>query len=169
MRQRPRVAIAMAVVVAGLLVQTTFFKEVRPLNVAPDLVLLVVIAAVRWLEPEPAVLLGFTAGFSFDLLGLQVLGLRSLVFTLIAYIAVRTRERFDVNVVATAGWVFSLSLVGVLLVAVIGTLFGEAILAGTDFLRRLLLVPTYNVAVGFAVLPLMTRLLRPVERQRVLM
>ncbi|MGZ8785469.1 MAG: hypothetical protein ACXW1Y_07900, partial [Acidimicrobiia bacterium] len=91
-----------------------------------------------------------------DLLGSSPLGLRALVLTLIAYATVRMRDRFDVNVLATGLAVVLLSLLGIVLVVVIGTLFGEASLRDPNVLRKILLIPVYNLVMGIAVLPLVT-------------
>ena len=151
-------AIALSLLAAALavLLQTTLFGQVRIFDVAPDLVMLTVIAVARRLDAEPAVLLGFTSGLAMDLLGSSPLGLRALVLTLIAYATVRTRDRFDINVVATGLAVMLLSLLGVVLVVVIGTLFGEANFRDPNVLRKILLIPVYNLVLGVMVLPLVT-------------
>ncbi len=151
-------AIGLSLLAAALavLVQTTLFAQVRIFDVAPDLVMLTVIAVARRLEPEPAVLLGFTSGLALDLLGSSPLGLRALVLTLIAYATVRTRDRFDINVVFTGLAVVLLSLLGVLLIVVIGTLFGEASFRDPNVFRKILLVPVYNLVLSVGVFPLVT-------------
>jgi rod shape-determining protein MreD len=140
----------------AVLLQTTLFAQVRLFDVAPDLVMLTVIAVARRLDAEPAVLLGFTSGLAVDLLGSSPLGLWALVLTLIAYATVRTRDRFDINIVATGIAVALLSLLGVALVVVIGTLFGEASFRDPNVFRKILLVPVYNLLLGMVALPLVT-------------
>lgn len=154
-------AIGFALLSAGLavVVQTTLFAQVRFFDVAPDLVMLTVIAVARRLDPEPAVLLGFTSGLAMDLLGTSPLGLRALVLTLIAYATVRTRDRFDVNLVATGIAVVLLSLLGVVLIVVIGTLFGEASFRDPDVFRKILLIPFYNLVLAVGIFPLATLVL----------
>ncbi len=142
----------------AVLLQTTLFAQVRIFEVAPDLVMLTVIAVARRLDAEPAVLLGFTSGLAMDLLGSSPLGLRALVLTLIAYTTVRMRDRFDINVVATGIAVVLLSLLGVVLVVVIGTLFGEASFRDPNVFRKILLVPVYNLVVAAVLFPLVTLL-----------
>ena len=151
-------AIGLSLLAAALavLLQTTLFAQVRLFDVAPDLVMLTVIAVARRLDAEPAVLLGFTSGLAMDLLGSSPLGLRALVLTLIAYATVQTRDRFDINVVATGIAVALLSLLGVALVVVIGTLFGEASFRDPNVFRKILLVPVYNLVLGVVLLPLLT-------------
>jgi rod shape-determining protein MreD len=164
-------AIGLSLLAAALavLLQTTLFGQVRIFDVAPDLVMLTVIAVARRLDAEPAVLLGFTSGLAMDLLGSSPLGLRALVLTLIAYATVRMRDRFDVNVVATGLAVVLLSLLGIVLVVVIGTLFGEASFRDPNVLRKILLIPVYNLVLGIAVLPLLTRLVGGRRRRELLL
>jgi rod shape-determining protein MreD len=150
------IGLSLLAAAVAVLLQTTLFAQVRVLEVAPDLVMLTVIAVARRLDAEPAVLLGFTSGLAIDLLGSSPLGLRSLVFTLVAYATVRTRDRFDINVIATGIAVVLLSLLGVVLIAVIGTLFGEASFRDPYVFRKILLVPLYNLVLGLGVFPLVT-------------
>ena len=154
-------AIGLSLLAAALAVilQTTLFAQVRIFEVAPDLVMLTVIALARRLDAEPAVLLGFTSGLAMDLLGSSPLGLRALVLTVIAYATVRTRDRFDVNVVATGVAVLLLSLLGVVLLVVIGTLFGEASFRDPYVFRKILLIPFYNLVLAVGIFPLFSLML----------
>lgn len=151
-------AIGLSLVAAALavIVQTTLFAQVRIFEVAPDLVMLTIIAVARRLDAEPSVLLGFTSGLAMDLLGSSPLGLRALVLTLVAYATVRTRNRVDVNILATGMAVLLLSLLGVILVVVIGTLFGEASFRDPNVFRKIVLIPVYNLVLGIGLLPLVT-------------
>lgn len=149
-----QISIALLAVILAVILQTTLFARVRPLDVSPDLVLLTVIACARWTEPEPAVLLGFTGGLLIDLFGSAPLGLQALAFTLVALAAVRTRDRYAYNVVGMGVAVGVLTFMGVVLVAIIGTLFGQGTLSDPDILKTLLLVPAYNVVLGLVVLPI---------------
>jgi len=154
-------AIGLSLLAVGLAVilQTTLLAQVKIFEVAPDLVMLMVIAVARRLDAEPAVLLGFTSGLLMDLLGSSPLGLRALVLTVIAYATVRTRDRFDINVVATGLAVVLLSLLGVVLMVVIGTLFGEASFRDPFVFRKILLIPAYNLVLAFGIFPLATLVL----------
>jgi rod shape-determining protein MreD len=154
-----QVATALGIVVVAVVLQTTLFARVRPLGVPPDIVLLAVIGCARWLEPEPAVLLGFTGGLLIDLFGSAPLGLQALSLTLVALTAVRTRDRYSHNMVGMAVAVGLLSLMGVALVAVIGTLFGQGTLSDPDIVRTMVLVPAFNIVLAIAVLPLIRALI----------
>ena len=158
---------ALAVLALLVLLQTTFFRNVRPFGVAPDLVMLAVILAARWLPAEQALVYGFTAGVVMDLLGTTPLGLRGLVLTVVAYLVVRFRDWVEASPATTLLSVAGFSAVGVGLLVVIGTLFGQAILAEVGVLRRFLLVPLWNTVLALALAPLMTSLLNPVQRSRI--
>ena len=149
-----QVTLAMFAVVIAVVIQTTLFARVRPLGIAPDIVILTIIACARFVEPEPGVLLGFTGGLLIDLFGTSPLGLQALAFTLVALAAVRTRDRYAYNVVGIGVAVGVLTLFGILLVAIIGTLFGTGRLSDPDIIRTLALVPAYNMVLGLAVLPI---------------
>jgi hypothetical protein len=72
---------------------------------------------------------------------------------------VRTRDRFDINVVATGLAVVLLTLLGVVLMVVIGTLFGEASFRDPFVFRKILLIPAYNLVLAFGIFPLATLVL----------
>ncbi|MDH3260762.1 MAG: rod shape-determining protein MreD [Acidimicrobiia bacterium] len=164
-------AIGFSLLAAALavLLQTTLFAQVRIFEVAPDLVMLTVIAVARRLDAEPAVLLGFTSGLAMDLLGSSPLGLRALVLTLIAHATVRTKDRFDVNIVATGSAAVLLSMLGVVLVVVIGTLFGEASFRDPNVFRKILLIPVYNLVLAIGIFPLVTLVLGGRRRRELLL
>ena len=141
----------------AVLFQTTVFHSVRPFGASPDLVLLTVIACVRWLKPEPGVLLGFTGGLMVDLFGTSPFGLYALGFTLAAYAAVNARDWFDYGLYNSTAAVGVITFVGLGAAALIGALFGEGTLGAPEILSGLVLAPVYNMVLGLAVLPLVTR------------
>lgn len=145
---------ALIVVIVAVILQTTLFARLRPLDVPPDVVILAIIGCARWLEPEPGVLLGFTGGLFIDLFGSAPLGLQALAFTLVALVAVRTRDRYAYNVLGVGVAVGLLTFLGIALVAILGTLFGQGTLGDPDILKTLVLVPVYNVGLAIIVLPI---------------
>lgn len=158
---------ALVVLVLMVLLQTTLFRNIRPFEVAPDVVMLVVVLGARWLPAEQALVYGFTAGIIMDLLGTTPLGLRGLVLTVVAYLVVRFSEWIETSPAATLLSVAAFSAVGVGLLVVVGTLFGQATLAEANVLRRFLLVPLWNTILALVLAPVMTSLLNPVQRSRV--
>lgn len=155
---RPRTIVAVALFLVGAVVlQTTLFSQTGYFT--PDLVMLVaILLTLTRIRPELSLLLAFIAGLSIDLLGSAVLGLRAIVFTLIAYVGLRTRERADVGRVITAIWAGLLTLAGVVFLVLIGTLFGQTVLLGDGVLDRLFLVPLANTFLAFVFAPMFVRL-----------
>lgn len=153
-----RILLSLLLVVLAVLLQTTVFHSVRLFGTSPDMVVLVVIACVQWLKPEPGVLLGFTGGLLLDLFGTAPLGLHALAFTLAAYATVRVGDRFNYGIHFSVSAVGLITFIGLGTVALIGTLFGEGTLGSPEILKTLLLVPVYNMLLGLAVLPLTNRL-----------
>ncbi|MDH3308232.1 MAG: rod shape-determining protein MreD [Acidimicrobiia bacterium] len=145
--------------VLAVVLQTTLFSRLAQFRIFPDVVLLVVILSARWLDPDPALLLGFTGGVAVDLLGTTPLGLRALVMTLVAYASVKTVDRFDLNPISLLISAVVLSLLGVVLLAVLGTLFGQGSLAEGNVVRTILLVPVFNGILALVVATPMRRLM----------
>lgn len=123
--------------------QTTLFGllQVAP----PDLVLLAVIL-LAWTRTRPEMVLvtAFAAGLLVDLLGSSLLGLRAVVFAIVAYAGLRTRERAEIGRLAAAIWTGILTLLGVVVLVLLGAVFGQTSLLGPDFATRLIVVPLVN-------------------------
>ena len=49
-----KIIIALGIVVAAVLLETTVFQQIQPFGYAPALGLLTVISVARYLDPEPA-------------------------------------------------------------------------------------------------------------------
>lgn len=156
MRLRRVITVAVVLLVAVVL-QTTLFSQIEYFT--PDLVLLVaLLLTLTRIRPELTLLLAFVAGLSVDLLGSAVLGLRAMVFTMVAYLGLRTRDRADVGRVVTGIWAALLTLAGVVLLILVGTLFGQTVLLGEGVVDRLFLVPLANAFLAFVFAPLFVRL-----------
>ena len=153
----PRGLIVAMILMAAVIIQTTLFGQLR--IVSPDLVMLfVILLALTRIRSELVLGTAFLSGLLVDLLGSSLLGLRAVVFTVVAYIALRTRERAEIGRLATALWAGLLSLLGVLLLVLIGTLFGQSSLLGPDIVNRILTVPLANLIVAALFAPLFVRL-----------
>jgi rod shape-determining protein MreD len=161
MRGRTPLLIGLIILLA-VVIQTTLFGRLR--IVTPDLVMLVcILLALTRLRPEAVLGTAFLSGLIIDLLGASLIGLRAVVYTAVAYIAIRTRERAELGRVTIAIWVGILTLVGVVLLILIGTLFGQGTLIGDDAFSRMILVPLANLVVAALVAPTFVRL---VDRDR---
>ncbi len=156
---RPRVVITIIVLfLVAIVLQTTLFSQTSIF--VPDLVLLaVMLVALTRIRPEVTLGIAFMAGLVVDLLGSSVLGLRAIVFTIVAFVALRTRQRADIGRIVTALWAGLLTLVGAVLLIVIGTLFGQTVLLGEGVLGLLLLVPVANAVLAWVFAPVVVRLI----------
>lgn len=144
-------------VIVAVVVQTTLINQLQ--FVTPDLVMLVVILlALTRVRPEAVLGVAFISGLLLDLLGSSLLGLRAMVFTLVAYAAIRTRERAEIGRVGVALWAGVLTFGGRVVLALVGTLFGQATLLGSDVVSRMFLVPIANTVVAAATAGLFVRL-----------
>jgi rod shape-determining protein MreD len=156
-RLRP-IAVAFVSLLVAVVAQTTLFSRFE--YVTPDLVLLLsILFSTTALRRELVLLLAFGGGLVIDLLSSTVLGLRAAVFTVIAFVAIRTAHRVDIGPVAVALWAGLLTLAGVVLFLVLGTLFGQGGLVATDLGRRLVFVPLTNLALTFAIGPILNRMI----------
>lgn len=148
------------VLVAGaVILQTTLFSRLDDLGFYADVVMVVVIVSARWLDPEPALLLGFTGGIIYDLNGTTPIGLRAMVFTIVAYAAVRVATNSDGTHLSGALVVTILSFVGVLLFTMVGTLFGQGSLRGISLLQTFVLIPVFNGLLSLVVGPVVKRVM----------
>jgi rod shape-determining protein MreD len=156
MRLRSVITVGVILLIAVVL-QTTLFSQTEPFT--PDLVMLVVIMlCLTRIRPEVLLGVAFAAGLSVDLLGSAVLGLRAIVFTVVAYLAIRTKERADIGRIVTGLWAGLMTLAGVVLLLVVGTLFGQTVLLGEGVVDRLFLVPLTNLIIALIVTPVFVRL-----------
>lgn len=156
MRLRPVLVIGLLILLTVVL-QTTLFTQTRVFT--PDLVLLLVILlTLTRIRPELVLGLAFLSGLTVDLVGSAVLGLRAMVFTIVAYLAIRTRERAESGRIFTGIWAGLLSLAGVVVLILVGTLFGQTVLLGEGITNRLILVPLSNLILAMIFAPLFVRL-----------
>jgi len=154
----PKGLVVGTLLVLAVVVQTTLFGQIRVF--APDLVmLLVILLALTRIRAELILGIAFLSGLLVDLLGSSLLGLRAVVFTTVAYIALRTRHRAEIGRFAAALWAGLLSFTGVVLLLLIGTLFGQTSLLGPDVTSRLFVVPLVNLALAAVFAPLFVRMI----------
>lgn len=156
MRLRSIITVGL-LLVAAVVLQTTLFSQTEVFT--PDLVMLVVILlCLTRVRPELLLGLGFVAGLAVDLLGSAVLGLRAIVFTAMAYLAIRTKDRADIGRIITGIWAGLITLAGVVLLIVVGTLFGQTVLLGDGVTDRLVLVPLANLLLALMFAPMLVRI-----------
>ena len=154
-----RTAVAVALVILAVALQTTLFVTLRPFGASPALALLITLAVGRHLGRVPALLVGFATGLLLDLLSETALGLWALVLTTVAFATVRLRRRFEDDVTLLIPGVFLISFGGLALYALLGTIFGEQTLADAQVVRKMLLPAVYNTILAPLFLPPITRLI----------
>lgn len=155
----PRGVIVATILLVAIVVQTTLFGRIRS-YIPVDLTLLVVILlALTRIRAELILLIAFSSGLMVDLLGSSLLGLRAVVFTVVAFIALKTRNYAEMGRYAAALWAGLLTFVGLVLLVLIGTLFGQGNLVGPDIGQRLILVPLANLVLTALFSPFMVRLI----------
>lgn len=148
MRLRTGVTVFLMVLIA-VVVQTTLINQLQ--FVIPDLVmLLVILLALTRIRPEAVLGFAFFAGLLLDLLGTSLLGLRAIVLTAVAFAAIRTRERAEIGRVGVALWTGLLTFAGIVILALVGTLFGEGTLLGSNVVSRMFLIPIANTILAAA-------------------
>lgn len=154
----PRAPMIVALIALAVVLQTTLLGQIRPFG--PDLVLLMVILfALTRTRVELILLIAFAAGLTVDLVGASLVGLRAVAYTTVAYTAIRTAERAEIGRLAMSIWSAVLTFMGLALVVIVGTLFGQANLVGPDIGTRMILIPLINAGLAALMAPLFVRMI----------
>ena len=153
-----------AILFAAIVIQTSIFGRLTIGGIAPDVVVLAIALLALRTRPEVLLLASFLAGLVLDALGADALGLRALILTVIAFVAVRTTDRADYSPLAVAVWVGLVTVVAVVLLIVVGSLVGQLSMEFGEIVRRVVLVPIFNLALALAGWPIVTRILEPARR-----
>ncbi len=159
-----RIVIALGLVLAAVLIQTTVFQHIAPFGYAPALGLLAAIATSRYLDAEPALLVAFSGGFLQDLLGGSPLGLWACTFTIVAFLTLKFRDHEIAGPLVVLAGVFGLTFIGQFTYAVLGTLFGQGIIGRPGLVWHLLVPSLYNVILAYPVFWITKAAIRPNER-----
>jgi rod shape-determining protein MreD len=161
MRSRD-VGFGLLLVSLAVVAQTAMFGDgrINPFGVSPAVVLVVVLACARYLDPEPTILLGFTGGLLLDLLGGSPLGLWAMAYTVAAYVGLRFRDRAEEGPLLVGIGVLMLTLLANALFVVVGTLFGERFFTNLEEVLKDMVAPAvYNLPVAALLFPLVSRLI----------
>lgn len=159
-----KIVIALGLIVAAVLIQTTVFQHFQPFGYAPALGMLMAIATARYLEAEPALFVGFSGGFLQDLLGGSPLGLWASTFTIVVFITLKIRDREILGPLAVLAAVFGLTFIGLFTYAILGTLFGQGIINRPGVVWDLVVPSLYNVVLAYPVFWIARAAIRPNER-----
>lgn len=147
---------AIALMVIGIVLQTTIIGRITIFGVTANIVVVFSILAARWLEPRAALLLGFTSGMFLDLLGDTPLGLKALVLTVVVYGATRLGGS-SIPLRSVAG-VWPLSILAEVLLFVLVVLSGGGKLLQAAVIQQAAVGPVLNLALALLLFPIMSRL-----------
>ena len=140
-----------ALVASALVLQATVL-DLLPLpgDIAPDLVLLVVVALALSSGPLPGLVTGFAAGLALDLAppASHAIGAYALVFCLVGYVCGRAAGEIDKSAVLPFAAMALGALAGSILYAVVGVTFGEPGVTWAAARNVLPLSVAYDVLLG---------------------
>lgn len=160
---------ALGAVAVALVLQVSVLSHLAWFGVAPDLCLLVVVAAGLSRGPTFGMLVGFGAGLALDLVppADHLAGRWALALVLAGYVAGRVRPAGAVSLPVTLGTVAVCSLVATSVFALSGLVLGDLDLGVPGLLQVVLVSLLLDVALAALVVPWLTRLLSAGEPERV--
>ncbi|HET8565458.1 MAG TPA: rod shape-determining protein MreD [Solirubrobacterales bacterium] len=151
-----------AIIVAGVILQLSFFSQVALFHVSPDVLPALVVVLGLFGGTLTGAVVGFSVGFLLDCLLIAPLGGGSLVLLATGYLAGLFRERFEIH----SPLVPPLLCMGLTLFAELG--FGAVeLMLGIDapvsplVIRDMLLKSIFAFFLGWALHALLRRVLRP--------
>jgi rod shape-determining protein MreD len=151
-----------AIVLAGVLLQLTFFSQVALFHTSPDILPALVVSLGLLGGTMTGVVAGFSVGFLLDCLLIQPLGGDSLVLLSAGYAAGLVRERLEVR----SPLVAPLLCMGLTLFAELGfgavqVMLGLDATVSTLVIRDILLKSIFAFFLGWPIYLGLRRLLRP--------
>ena len=150
------------IVIAGVILQLSFFSQVSLFHVSPDVLPALVVVLGLFGGSLTGAVCGFSVGFLLDCLLIAPLGGGSLVLLTTGYLAGLFRERFEIH----SPLVPPLLCMGLTLFAELG-LGGVELTLGIDapisplVIRDMLLKSIFAFFLGWAIYALLRRALRP--------
>lgn len=81
-------------IVIGIL-QSTLFARITPLNIVPDIALMILVASAWRYGSLPGEISGFLIGLGFDAMSLAPLGFHAFLFTLAGYLFGRMKDNIS--------------------------------------------------------------------------
>ena len=140
----------------ALLLQLTFFSEVRVAGVAPELPALVAILAGLFAGPRHGSMVAFWAGLMWDIYLSTPLGLAAAAFAVVAYVLGGiTEDLFHDTRIQTMVMVFAGTAATVTAYAVLGEVVGQRGLVDDRLLRVVLIASGLNAVLSLAAAPAM--------------
>ena len=155
-------------VLAALLLQVTVLPYVTVAGVAPNLVLVVVVACALARGPEFGATVGFFAGLLMDLAppADHVAGRWALALVIVGFLAGRVRNDAEHSVLARLVTVAACSFVGASLYAMSGVLLEEHAWPMTEMLQVVGVSVVWDVLMAPIVLPLVAAALLRLQGPR---
>ncbi len=152
----------LAIAVAGVLLQLSFFSRVELFHVSPDVLPALVVCLGLLGGSMTGAVSGFWIGFLVDCLLVEALGITSLVLLGIGYLAGLFRERFEIHSsLVPALLCMGLTLLAGLGYAAIQLLLGIDAPVSPLVIRDLLLKSIYAFFLGWPIYLGVRRALRP--------
>ena len=140
----------------ALLLQLTFFSEVRVAGVAPELPALVAILAGLFAGPRHGSMIAFCAGLMWDVYLSTPLGLAAASFAVVAYaLGGITEDLFHDTRIQTVVLVFAGTAAMVTAYALLGEVVGQRGLVDDRLLRVVLVASAFNAVLSLAAAPAM--------------
>jgi len=151
----------LAVLLVGVILQTSVVGRIQIAGASPDLLTVVVACAAFRLRDNGVLLLGFVGGLMLDVSGTSVIGLWSFAMTLVALGAALSRDHGGRGVLVNGLRIMLLTLLGIVAHTVVSVAFGEWSLAIWEALRLTVMVPALNLGLAIVLFPLLSRLWVP--------
>jgi rod shape-determining protein MreD len=157
-----RGAVFLALLLAAVVLQVSFFGYFAWDGVVPNLVLLVVVAAGLVRGPEVAAALGFAGGLAIDLVppADHVAGRWALALVVVGYLAGRVRPESGRSSLVALTTVAACSFVGTSVYALSGMLLRDPSIPVGEALRVIPEALVYDLLIAPFVLPPVMRLFR---------
>lgn len=164
-----RAALLTLLVLVAVVLQLSVFSYLSFDGVAPNLALLVVVAAALIRGPQFAAVLGFLAGLALDLAppADHVAGRWALALVVVGYLAGRVRYDARGSAVAGVVTVAASSFVATSIFALSGMVLGDPPVPVTTALQVIPVAVVYDVLISPLVLPLLLRLFRRLQPHQV--
>ena len=145
-----------AVLLGALVLQLTFFSEVRVAGVAPELPALVAVLAGLFAGPRSGSMIAFWAGLMWDVYLSTPLGLAAAAFTVVAYtLGGITGDLFHDTRTQTAVLAFAGTAAMVVAYALLGEVVGQRGLIDDRLPQVVLIASAMNAVLSLVVAPAM--------------
>ena len=164
-----RALVLALLVTAAVVLQVVLFPYLSYAGVAPNLALLVVVAAALVRGPEVAAVIGFLGGLAIDLAppADHVAGRWALALVVVGYLAGRVRHDARTSALAAVITVAASSFVATSIFALSGIAISDPAMSAADALAVIPAAVLYDVLLTPFVLPLMMQVFRRLEPHQV--